>query len=522
MSDEQKPDQPERDCENPKLSPQLKELYKTENILNQILFYDLEQAIEMIKTVSTLKCSHARKIYCHHAGRATKKMYSTKKNNCTRNAGFKQLTGSTYYKNRNTKYESYLYVMLDNSDLMSIRNYHLDKDHTYFKLFLVGDHDNQIQYPCCQEQTLKYNFSPEEDELIKANLLEHQGVNFINLLLKRGQKNMILKCTYQQLRRHAVLMAKILLPDDVLIAKHVEEFPNLKYEIVKDQKTLQLSGLGVVNQKYIDIFQNDGGSVIFCDFTHIRLQNQNMMVLIISSQTVGSKFTYILGAYLFRNKENKSFQGETDLQVEQSFKFFKKHIDFSKTRLCLSDFGGAVAKVHQQLNKHTIGGLCAWHWWQNFKQSYGSESNSVRFLFFSLMRSPTEADFQFRENQLKDKLKSIQLKVFNLSVEYSFIEDSDSNISEKDQDSTKKVIYEENRVKLLAKCQQLLVEIADNPDINDEALSTIVTYLETLNKGNNFKNNNPQQNQPGQFKRIQSKTEKLFKSFLALRNKGKV
>ncbi|CAL5989655.1 Hypothetical_protein [Hexamita inflata] len=397
----------------PKDSPLLKELYTTEYYLSRILFYDQELAIEMLKCVSTLKCFHARKWYCHHAQpQETKKVYSTKKNCCTRNTGLKSIKGHTYYQNRQGLYKDIEFVMVEDSNLQSIRLYQMKYEHKYWRLTIVGDHDDYEKYPCCEEQILRYNFSKEEEQLIKANLLKHKGIDHINELIKNGENDFTLKCTMQQLRRHAKLIAKQLLPDDILIQQYTEQYKEfIRYEVIKDQKTQQLSGIGVVNLKYSELFKNDGGSVVFCDFTHIRLQNQNMMALILSSQTVGSKFTYILGAYLFRNKDNVAFAGETDFQTLTATNFFKKYINFSQTRLALTDAGQSVAKINKLLNQHTVGGLCAWHWWQNFKQNYGSETNSVRFLFFSLMRSPTQADFIYREQQLKDKLTKI--KQFN-------------------------------------------------------------------------------------------------------------
>ncbi|CAL6087332.1 Hypothetical_protein [Hexamita inflata] len=127
------------------------ELYIAEKFLEQILFSDKDQAIQIAKYYSTLKHYHARKYYCHHAQtQTTYQLYLSKKNNCTRNTGFNRLLGLTYCKNKRTKYYGYQYIMLENSNLMPIGNYQIDKKLTYWRLTLKGEqlYDNQMKCPC--------------------------------------------------------------------------------------------------------------------------------------------------------------------------------------------------------------------------------------------------------------------------------------------------------------------------------------------------------------------------------------
>ncbi|CAL6047327.1 Conserved_hypothetical protein [Hexamita inflata] len=389
--------------------PMLNELYLTEEYLEKILFYDFDTCLELLKAVSNMLVFHNHHYYCHHAQPVeTQNINSTKKNKCMRHASITSLNGSTIYQKK-SNYTHLIFIMLNDDNLYVLdktNKKQLDQSHTHFVINFYSEHDGNVKYPCCEQQQLKYKFSPEEEAIIKQNLLEFQGTHKIQDLLESIEHRKVIKCTLQQLRRHAAILAKILLPDHIMISKHVEEF-NLKYEIVINEKTQELTSFGVVNPKYVKLFEKDGASVVFNDFTHIRLQNQNMMVLLCCSQTIGSKFTYILGAYLFRNKDNQNFCGETDIMVETAYSFFKKHISFKTVRLSLTDAGPSIMKVNQQMTQHAVGALCSWHWYQNFKQCYGDQSNNVRYLFFSLMKASTQADLMYRENKLKTKLQSI-------------------------------------------------------------------------------------------------------------------
>ncbi|CAL5981937.1 Hypothetical_protein [Hexamita inflata] len=105
-------------------------------------------------------------------------------------------------------------------------------------------------------------------------------------------------CTYQQFSRHAVYMANLHLPDDSLMQAHANQH-QLIYEVKTDPKTLQLQEFGVINPKYVELFNMEPGQ-IFMDYTFVRIFNQNYQINVLTMQ-LSSKFTAVLGAYVFRN-----------------------------------------------------------------------------------------------------------------------------------------------------------------------------------------------------------------------------
>ncbi|CAL6030034.1 Hypothetical_protein [Hexamita inflata] len=273
----------------------------------------------------------------------------------------------------------------------------------------MGKHDSSPQYPCQEAEVLRYKFSVAEEKLIYENIKQHQGLEGINLLFETNQN--VIQCTFAQLLRRSNKILNDFWPDDVLISKLVEK-EHLIYQSHKDSKTGQLESFGVANPLFVQLFEKEGQyHQVFLDYTHTRYLNNNAQVCCITAQTQ-SGYTYLLSAYLFKDPQNNAFSGESLEKLETSVKFFHNAIPSLKhCRNVITDQAKAFNHAAALISPHCHSSLCGWHVWQLFKSDFGEKTNQIRYLFFNLLKSPTQADQDYRLRMLKEAIVEVNGKV---------------------------------------------------------------------------------------------------------------
>ncbi|CAL6016627.1 Hypothetical_protein [Hexamita inflata] len=197
----------------------------------------------------------------------------------------------------------------------------------------------------------------------------------------------------------------------VLISKLVEK-EHLIYQSHKDSKTGQLESFGVANPLFVQLFEKEGQyHQVFLDYTHTRYLNNNAQVCCITAQTQ-SGYTYLLSAYLFKDPQNNAFSGESLEKLETSVKFFHNAIPSLKhCRNVITDQAKAFNHAAALISPHCHSSLCGWHVWQLFKSDFGEKTNQIRYLFFNLLKSPTQADQDYRLRMLKEAIVEVNGKV---------------------------------------------------------------------------------------------------------------